>query len=456
MKNYRSTLAEYGYALPFFPCMGNHDNDGATPSDENTDFEASAPFRSIMAPNYYSYNLGKVHFVVLDDIFYINSGSPSGTANVGSRNYKGYIPDYELDWLKEDLKDLDKNTPLIIGMHIPVWQRHTSVLDSCYANLNYNGRNSSVDLAEIVKDFKTVHLISGHTHWNHHAHPADYPNIHENNIAAICASWWYTGTKTGWHNCRDGCPGGYEMFHINGTDISYKYHSIEHNGNAQFHVLDVNTLKKYYQDNMDAFLKQYTAFTDFRTWADDQLLINVFSFDNDWKVEAVENGEQLAPQRMYMEDPYHMLTYDIPYYNTGTELGTDARSTKNNHMFTVQCKTAASPVTIRVTDTFGTTYEQNIMRPVAFTLSAIDTATTMVAGIRNIPYSTHEKAQITAGNGCIKISIAHAATACICKLNGHVQHIKLQAGNNEIPVKRGNIYIVAIGQQNQKLYISNH
>ena len=249
LKNYRATLAEYGYALPFFPCMGNHDNDGATPCDENTDFEASAPFRKIMAPNYYSFNIGKVHFVILDDIFYINSGDPSGTACVGSRNYKGHIPGYELEWLRKDLQDVDHDTPVILGMHIPVWMRHTSVLDSCYAYLTYNEYNSSVDLAEILSDYSKVHIITGHTHWNHHAHPAGYPNIHENNIAAVCAIWWYTGNKTGWHNCRDGVPGGYEMFHINGKDITWKYHSIEKNGNAQFHVLDINTVKQSYQNN---------------------------------------------------------------------------------------------------------------------------------------------------------------------------------------------------------------
>ena len=458
LKNYRATLAEYGYALPFFPCMGNHDNDGATPCDENTDFEASAPFRKIMAPNYYSFNIGKVHFVILDDIFYINSGDPSGTACVGSRNYKGHIPGYELEWLRKDLQDVDHDTPVILGMHIPVWMRHTSVLDSCYAYLTYNEYNSSVDLAEILSDYSKVHIITGHTHWNHHAHPAGYPNIHENNIAAVCAIWWYTGNKTGWHNCRDGVPGGYEMFHINGKDITWKYHSIEKNGNAQFHVLDINTVKQSYQNNENKvinLIEKYPSYsyTDFRTWEDNQLLVNVFSFDNDWKVEATENGIPLSPTRLYIEDPYHMLTYDIVWNKDGSSIGKDARATKNTHMFAIQCNTATAPVTIRVTDSFGEVYEQVVQRPVAFSLDAINTETNIVTNIRKARTVATDNAEIHSGYGCVKINVSQTTTARIVSLNGGSRVVRLSAGDNEIPVTKRGIYIVSLNGQAKKVFV---
>lgn len=458
LKDYRSTLVQYGYALPFFPCMGNHDNDGATPGGkEDTDFRASWSFRANMAPNYYSYNLGQVHFVVLDDIFYLNTGSPSGTANVGSRNYKGYIPDYELEWLRKDLENVDVNTPLVIGMHIPVWMRHTSVLDSCYAYTTYTeiGANSAIDLAEVVKDYKDVRLISGHTHYNYHAHPSAYPNIHENNIAAICAIWWNSGYKTGWHNCRDGVPGGYEMFHIKGKDIKYKYHSIEHNGNAQFHVLDMNGVKSYFNEKMSGFLAKYSA-TNFGTWKDNMLLINVFNLDNDWKVEVVENGKTLAAQRTYVEDPYHMLTYDIPYFESGSSLSSDSRASKNTHMFKVQCQTATAPVTIRVTDSFGEVYEQVMNRPVEFSLAAIDTTTKIVTGVHSVKAPVAQGgAEIRSANGSICIETSGAATAQIVSLNGMSDIVPLTAGHNEIPVKARGIYVVKVGNMTKKVYVAH-
>ena len=114
-----STLTNVKYPMILFPVMGNHDNNGGQLAGESCDFLASQPFRRIMCPNYYSYNLGKCHFVVLDDIFYrnvANSGEKYSTGIVGSRNYHNYITQDQLDWLKKDLAYVDKSTP--------VWVEH--------------------------------------------------------------------------------------------------------------------------------------------------------------------------------------------------------------------------------------------------------------------------------------------------------------------------------------------
>lgn len=48
----------------FYHTIGNHDNDYAT----TTNKLAKAPFRKIVGPNYYSVNIGQVHYIFLDDI----------------------------------------------------------------------------------------------------------------------------------------------------------------------------------------------------------------------------------------------------------------------------------------------------------------------------------------------------------------------------------------------------
>ena len=148
-----------------------------------------------------------------------------------------------------------------------------------------------------------------------------------------------------------------------------------------------------------------------------------------------------------------MLTYDIPWYKDGSNLGSDARATKNTHMFKVQCNTASSPVTIRVTDTFGNVYEQIVKRPVAFSLSAIDTATAVVTGIKEVRHRISDDARISAGNGCVRIHADHVATARIVSLNGRLQSVRLSAGDNEIPVKERGIYIVSVGGQARKVFV---
>ena len=61
--------------------MGNHDND----MNATSDFDAEIRYRTVIAPTYYSFNIGKVHYVVLDDI---DCSSYDGT---DSRNYSKKI-----------------------------------------------------------------------------------------------------------------------------------------------------------------------------------------------------------------------------------------------------------------------------------------------------------------------------------------------------------------------------
>ena len=50
--------------IQIFHTIGNHDFDYKATSD----FEAGSKFRTNIAPLYYSFNIGKVHYVVMDDI----------------------------------------------------------------------------------------------------------------------------------------------------------------------------------------------------------------------------------------------------------------------------------------------------------------------------------------------------------------------------------------------------
>ncbi len=73
--------------IPSFQVVGNHDldKDGAT-------YESSTrTFRSRYGPPYYSFTRGRVHYVVLDDVFW----HPGG--------YIGYVDADQLTWLAQDL-----------------------------------------------------------------------------------------------------------------------------------------------------------------------------------------------------------------------------------------------------------------------------------------------------------------------------------------------------------------
>lgn len=369
LQNFMNTCRDYKYPVPLFPVIGNHDNDGGVPAGENCDFLSSAPWRTIVCPNYYSFNLGRVHYVVLDDIFYKNenTGGSYNTGIVGSRNYNAYITEDQINWLRQDLALADPQEPLVLALHIPIWCVRKNTTFETYAGLS---GDQSEEIAQMVKDFREVHIITGHTHYNVNAHPSNHRNIMEHNIAAICATWWWTGKLTNHQVCKDGSPGGYALWNVNGDCIKWKYHSIEKNGNLQMRIYDMNTVKEYFATNEDA-LKMHagnSSRTQYGDFSRNTVLVNVFAYDNDWKVEAFEGKRKRTVTRIVNEDPFHTIAYDVPRYAEANSYTVDFITCKTTHLFSFSTTSSISPVTVRVTDSFGNVYAQTVQRPHPFNL----------------------------------------------------------------------------------------
>lgn len=366
LPDFSNTLTANSWPIPFFPVMGNHDNDGATPAGNDTDFKAAIPFRKTMAPSFYSYNLGDVHYVVLDDIVYKNTFTAGKTYSegiVGDRDYGRYYTDEQLEWLRHDLELIqDKTTPVVVCMHIQNWALSTNGTFIVSANLE---GGASEKLAKLFADFSEVHLLSGHTHYNFHAHPTAYPNIHENNVAAVCATWWWTGKLVGRHICKDGSPGGYAVYTADGKKLTWKYHSSEDDTCPQMRVYDMNAVKQAFSENEDirAWLKYDTSQTDYSKISDNTVYINVFNYDTDWKVEVREGDTPLTAKRITAQDPLHIICYEVPRYKAANTVTSDFVTNRTNHMFSVQTTAADTPVTVTVTDSFGRVYTTTLVRP---------------------------------------------------------------------------------------------
>ncbi len=166
--------------IPFFQALGNHDMDYRMGGDETSD----VTFKKVYGPTYYSFNRGKAHYVVMDDVRYLGN----------EREYDGYITEDQLGWLAKDLQYVDKNALLIINLHIPV----------------YNQVKNNKDFYALLEGYKNVHIMSGHTHYNAN----NLSNgVFEHNHGTVCGGWW-TGPI-----CGDGTPRGYAVYEVNGTII---------------------------------------------------------------------------------------------------------------------------------------------------------------------------------------------------------------------------------------------
>lgn len=395
--------SDYIAALPcqFWSTMGNHDNDGHTPSGEDVDLRASGPYRRMVGPTHVALNLGKVHYMLLDDILYYNgyTGSNSNVdALFGDCNYNAGFRADILKWIEEDLKYVDKNTPIVIGMHIPLanW-------NGTSRNGEFNNVSNWTAFMNLFKDYKEVDFITGHTHQTRFRPIPGYgSNIYEHNMAATSGVWWNTSQFTGGTKDKrgalslsaDGTPSGYFVYEANGSDRSWYYKYVGAPASKQFKSYDMNEVKKFF-DTYGPANNYITAgsFTNTAHGANsaykitpkeygyteeaNAVWINVWAWENgpfahhgNWEITVTENGQQLEVQQFKSggyRDLLSALTYEIPKFSETKQFSaTSASSTSHNHIFRVVAKEAKSTLIIKVKDRFGKVYQETMTRPKKF------------------------------------------------------------------------------------------
>ncbi|HEX7692211.1 MAG TPA: calcineurin-like phosphoesterase family protein [Sediminibacterium sp.] len=291
---YCSAVKKMG--IPFFQAIGNHDMDYRLGGDETSD----ATFKKYFGPTNYSFNRGKVHYIVLDDVYYLGV----------ERTYKGYITPHQLEWMKKDLSFVPKDHLVIVCLHIPV---HNSV-------------ENNKELYEILKPFVNTHIMSGHTHYNRNVMKE---GIYEHNHGTVCGAWW-TGPV-----CEDGTPDGYGVYEVNGTDLKWYYKSTGHDAS---HQLSLNVQKN--------------------ETGEETLFVNVFNWDKQWKVEWwADDQPQGVLQNKPGLDPLAVKLMAGPQLPVARSF---AEPKKTDHLFSVVLPAGYRKIKVQATDRFGNVYTASL------------------------------------------------------------------------------------------------
>lgn len=353
-----------------FHTIGNHDSDPYIAED----WQSSGIFRRLIGPNYYSFNIGEVHFVVLDNIIYNNPGATSST--MGERSYARALTQEQLDWLAKDLAVLkDKSAPIVLCAHVPFYSDLT--LSSGNAVSKRNMLNMEA-LEAVLEPYTNITLFSGHYHRNYTVISPFNSNIKEHNVASLCATLWWTARPgyTDKHLCTDGSPGGYGLLRINGRELDYMYKGIGCSENEQFRIYDLNTTiinestitgTNHYKEMVAEYAGDY-----YNPAKNNSVLINVYNWQPDWKIEVFEGTTALTPTRVRVKDPLHILAYECQRLSHKAEpTATSTYTTQNSsHFFRVKASKADSSITVRVTDHKGRVYTSTVKRPMKFDLSS--------------------------------------------------------------------------------------
>jgi len=288
--DYNAAVAKMG--IPFFQALGNHDMDYRMGGDETSD----KTFQEHYGPTYYSFNRGKAHYVVLDDVRYLGT----------ERNYDGFISQAQLDWLAKDLKYVAKDTLLIVNLHIPV----------------HNAVKNNTDFYAVLNGFTNVHIMSGHTHYNRNVITN---GIFEHNHGTVCGAWW-TGPI-----CEDGTPRGYGVYEVNGTELKWYYQPTGSTKKEQVHIyVDDLTNQK-------------------------RLVANVWNWDPEWKVEYFLDGKAMgALEQQKGYDPLSVSLYKGDKLPAGR---TFPEPSKTDHLFVAHFEPSIKKVKVVATDRFGEKFE---------------------------------------------------------------------------------------------------
>ena len=366
LPQYRETINRQVKNLQIYHTMGNHDNDFMTTSD----YDAAVKYVDCIGPTFYSFNIGQVHYVVMDNI---DCSAYDGT---DSRNYVKKLSNEQLKWLAKDLAYVDKSTPLIVAMHAQIYKPTSTGFA-----FDHDSANTEALLAAL--DGYEVHFVTGHTHKVYNITPDDDVvkgrNIHEHNSGAICASWWWSGNLTpGVHVSIDGAPGGYAIWDIDGTDFAWLYKSTGWPEEYQFRSYDLNNVSFSMDDVPNipsnvliqlAYKKYVNAYPEN---SDNEVLIKIWNWNSNWELSVVdERGKTLEYTPVWAYDPLHIAALSVPRFNNSGITSTPSFVTESaTNFFKVKADDADVDLTITVKDEFGHTWTEEMQRPKAFSTDA--------------------------------------------------------------------------------------
>lgn len=211
-KPYSESVSRIG--LPWFHVYGNHDMNFDAESDQYADETFEANF----GPATYSFNHGKTHFIVFDNVVYPRPDGESG--------YIGGVTEKQLTFIENNLKFIPKDHQIVLAAHIPLYVpewRETS---------DYFIVEDRAKLFEILSDFPNLLSLSAHTHvqrlhflekesgWDHSSEHLHY------NVGTTGGDWWSgvpdeRGIPT--TLMRDGTPNGYAIINFNGNTFTLDY-----------------------------------------------------------------------------------------------------------------------------------------------------------------------------------------------------------------------------------------
>lgn len=277
-----------GY-LPVFQCIGNHDHNAKASSD----LSATTEYVDHYGPTDYSFNRGKVHVVVMDNIV-------CTTTNGSTWTYDAGFSKSQYNWLKADLDAVRNKADMMVILccHIPFRGGSNS------GGSNVNKDKYYAETLALLKEFNEAHIMIGHTHYPQNYRHTGYTSknglpIYEHVHGGACGGWWSSNMNV------DGAPNGYSIYEIEGnhmknwlaksTGFPEDFQMRVYNGN-QTYTGGAGYTYNWYQNSTGGTAKiQYRG----RSFLKNAFVVSLWNDDDaNWKVEFNYNGTSTPMTRV--------------------------------------------------------------------------------------------------------------------------------------------------------------
>ncbi|MEM9222029.1 MAG: calcineurin-like phosphoesterase family protein [Pseudomonadota bacterium] len=246
---------------------GNHDLD----FDAKVDADSFDTFRREWGPEYYSFDVGNVHIIVLDNVRYPCNGIDPHPFCAADEDptYNGVISNRQLEWLTNDLAHVPPDKLLLINAHIP-FQTFSSADEQKHQTDNFDA------LVTIVGNRPALGL-SGHTHTTENNVPGVVykgwmPNtgvgpapFHQIVTGGVSGSWWagdLNDQNVPHGPQRLGSPRGYYLFEFDGSAYTDTYLAFGKDADDQMHASFNTPRFRDWAEKLFAFADAYPVPAD--------------------------------------------------------------------------------------------------------------------------------------------------------------------------------------------------
>ena len=361
---HRSGMASTGARN--YNVIGNHDHNTSCTTNDR---DAARPFESVLGPANYSFDLGNLHFLVLDNMIgKLVDGKISNACDNG-------LTDEIWQWMQNDLSYVPKDKTIMVCAHSPMF-RLLGSKDRSEAK-HYG------DYKALLHKYKKVYAWAGHTHTSFNYVNTDDPVIESHTLTRVTGELWtneYLGSN--------GTPRGYVVFDYDNGDCRWKFKPMYYQtakydgkGSSGSNSWDYSGPEYKYRDwdydesgraKMrsggkaldDSYQMQLFGPT---LYGDGYIYANIFLWDELWKnPRFVTDGFASKMTKVTTNNfKYAFSMKEIrDYYvkNNPALAGSSYKFEANNteSMFCVRPNTEHGSGTVSVEDRFGNTYSSTI------------------------------------------------------------------------------------------------